>query len=69
MRPKCKIHGVPLVCFCPACRGSVRNRRKAEASRQNGHLGGRPKMPWGQLSEAGKRARKRRAEKSAKREE
>jgi len=42
-RPKCKLHGIPLVCFCPACRGSVRSRRKAEASRRNGRLGGRPK--------------------------
>jgi hypothetical protein len=29
-------------------------------------LGGRPHKPWGELSEAGKYARKRRAKKSAK---
>jgi hypothetical protein len=29
-------------------------------------LGGRPLKPWSQLSESGKRARKRRAEKSVK---
>jgi hypothetical protein len=39
---RCKIHGVKLVCFCPACRGAVRSKRKAEASRANGALGGRP---------------------------
>jgi hypothetical protein len=42
MRLKCKIHGVPLVCFCPACRGSVTSKRKARSSRENGKLGGRP---------------------------
>jgi hypothetical protein len=39
---KCKIHGIPLVCYCPACRGSARSERKAESSRENGKLGGRP---------------------------
>ena len=43
LRPKCKIHGVALVCFCPACRGSARSARKARTSRNNGKLGGRPK--------------------------
>ena len=42
LRLKCKIHGVPLVCFCPACRGTVQSKRKAESSRENGKLGGRP---------------------------
>lgn len=41
---RCKVHGVPLVCFCPACRGSAHSERKARASRQNGRKGGRPKM-------------------------
>jgi hypothetical protein len=41
---KCKIHGVPLVCFCPACHGAVRSARKARASKRNGKLGGRPKV-------------------------
>ena len=39
---KCEIHGVPLVCYCPACRGSARSERKARSSRENGRLGGRP---------------------------
>ena len=43
LRLKCKIHGVPLVCFCPACRGTVQSKRKAESSRENGKLGGRPR--------------------------
>ena len=42
IRLKCKIHGIPLVCYCPACRGSARSERKAESSRENGRLGGRP---------------------------
>lgn len=41
--PECKIHRVPLVCFCPACRGMVRSERKAKSSRENGKRGGRPK--------------------------
>jgi hypothetical protein len=40
---KCPIHGIPLVCYCPACRGGVRSQLKAEAARKNGKLGGRPK--------------------------
>ncbi len=39
---KCSLHNIELVCFCPACRGSVTSRRKAEASRKNGKRGGRP---------------------------
>jgi len=42
IRLKCKIHGVRLVCFCPACRGSARSESKARTSRRNGKLGGRP---------------------------
>jgi hypothetical protein len=42
MRLKCKIHRILLVCYCPACRGSVRSERKAQSSRKNGKLGGRP---------------------------
>src|ERR1035437_10135660 len=44
VRFKCKIHGVPLVCFCPACHGGIRTARKARASKRNGKLGGRPKV-------------------------
>jgi hypothetical protein len=39
---KCPIHKIDLVCFCPACRGAARSKRKAESSRANGFLGGRP---------------------------
>jgi len=39
---KCPIHNIPLVCYCPACLGSATSERKAEASRENGMLGGRP---------------------------
>jgi hypothetical protein len=39
---RCKVHRVKLVCFCPACRGAARSKRKAQASRQNGLKGGRP---------------------------
>ena len=41
-RPMCKIHGIPLICYCPACRGAAKSERKAESSRENGKLGGRP---------------------------
>jgi len=40
--------------------------RIREIARANGKQGGRPTKPWGQLSESGKRARKRRARESAK---
>jgi hypothetical protein len=40
---KCPIHGIPLVCYCPACRGGARSEQKAQAARENGKLGGRPK--------------------------
>jgi len=40
---KCQIHKIDLVSFCPACRGSVRSKRKAASSRKNGMLGGRPR--------------------------
>jgi hypothetical protein len=40
---KCPIHGIPLVCYCPACRGSTRSEAKAQSARENGKLGGRPK--------------------------
>lgn len=39
---RCAIHNIKLICFCPACRGSVRSKRKAHSSRRNGKLGGRP---------------------------
>jgi hypothetical protein len=41
--PKCQVHKIDLVSFCPACRGSVRSARKAASSRRNGMLGGRPR--------------------------
>jgi len=41
--PKCPIHKIDMVCYCPACRGSARSGRKAESSRLNGLKGGRPK--------------------------
>jgi hypothetical protein len=40
-------------------------QRIQEIARENGKLGGRPPKPWNQLSEAGKRARKRREEKKS----
>jgi len=40
---KCPIHKIELICYCPACRGSVTTRKKRVASRENGKLGGRPK--------------------------
>jgi len=47
---KCNVHGIPLVCYCPACRGAVTSKRKAEASRQNGKLGGRPRKNKAELN-------------------
>lgn len=39
----CHIHpGIKPVTFCPACRGGIRTKPKAAASRENGKLGGRP---------------------------
>jgi hypothetical protein len=40
---KCSIHNIPLVCYCPACRGEAKSKRKAMSSRKNGKMGGRPK--------------------------
>ena len=40
---KCPVHKVELVCYCPACRGSITTARKAAAAQANGKLGGRPK--------------------------
>jgi hypothetical protein len=31
------------ITYCPACRGGARSEKKAEASRENGKRGGRPK--------------------------
>ena len=31
----CQKHGIPLVCFCPACAGSVRTPRKSAAAADN----------------------------------
>ncbi len=39
---KCPIHNVPLICYCPACRGSAKSKRKSAASKENGKKGGRP---------------------------
>lgn len=44
MNLKCPIHDIPLVCYCPACRAAVTSKRKAAASRENGKLGGRPRL-------------------------
>jgi hypothetical protein len=52
--PKCKIHGIPLVCYCPACRGQVTSERKAETSRLNGRLGDRPKGSKNRKSKGGR---------------
>jgi hypothetical protein len=41
--PKCPIHKIELICYCPACRGSITSERKAKSSRENGKLGGRPR--------------------------
>jgi len=38
----CPEHGVALVTFCPACRGSHTSARKKVSSKINGRLGGRP---------------------------
>jgi hypothetical protein len=40
---RCPIHNIELICYCPACRGSATSKSKAQASRENGKLGGRPK--------------------------
>jgi len=50
---RCKIHRVKLVCFCPACRGAAKSKRKAEAARLNGALGGRPKGSGKKRKEGG----------------
>ena len=55
--PKCPVHKIDLVCFCPACRGSVRSKRKAASSRENGKLGGRPRKAKATKAAAKKRAR------------
>ena len=39
----CEVHGIPLICYCPACRGEVRSARKKAAAMANGKRGGRPK--------------------------
>jgi hypothetical protein len=42
----CKIHPkTKLIRFCPKCRGATVSDKKAESSRRNGLLGGRPKLP------------------------
>ena len=40
MKSTCKIHGTPLIQTCPACLGSARSKKKAQAARINGMLGG-----------------------------
>ena len=59
---RCLIHNVELICYCPACRGSITSARKVKASRSNGKLGGRPKgsknKPKSKVKAARKTARK-----------
>lgn len=49
-RMKCTIHNIQLICYCPACRGSISSQRKTRTSRANGLLGGRPKKEKGELN-------------------
>ena len=58
-KPRCPIHDIELVCFCPACRGAARSKRKAQSSRINGALGGRPPKAKGKAKGArhGKKSR------------
>jgi aryl-alcohol dehydrogenase-like predicted oxidoreductase len=71
MRPrlKCKIHGIPLVCYCPACRGSVHSQRKAKSSAENGRQGGRKRLPDGEVTKGALYAREYRKRKKAERGE
>lgn len=55
MKPKCPIHKVELVCYCPVCRGAVSSKRKAASSRENGKLGGRPKGSKNKLKSQGEK--------------
>ena len=43
LKPKCAVHKCDMIVFCPACRGSIKSRRKAVTSRENGMKGGRPR--------------------------
>lgn len=52
LTPKCEIHGVPLVCWCPKCVGSKTSKAKAKSSRENGRKGGRPKLRDSEVSPA-----------------
>ena len=31
---KCPIHKIELFCYCPACRGETKSKRKADVSRK-----------------------------------
>jgi hypothetical protein len=55
--PNCPIHDVPMICFCPVCRGEKTSKSKAAAARRNGALGGRPRIhPKLEEQPAGKRS-------------
>jgi hypothetical protein len=47
---RCAIHNIPLVCYCPACRGAISSKRTAKSSRENGKKGGRPSKATKELN-------------------
>jgi aryl-alcohol dehydrogenase-like predicted oxidoreductase len=55
--PTCPKHNIPLICFCPACRGSMTSPRKAASSRDNGKRGGRPRIVYRKTKKFRKRAK------------
>jgi hypothetical protein len=54
-KQKCPIHNIELICYCPACRGSVTSEQKAKSSRENGRLGGRPRKDKGKTKKGGRK--------------
>lgn len=57
---KCRIHKIPLICYCPACRGAAKSAQKAESSRMNGLRGGRPRKAESQVTPSALYQRERR---------
>jgi len=53
---KCEVHGTKLI--CPTCIASTKSPRKTAASRKNGWLGGRPRLPDNLLTRAALRQRR-----------